>query len=183
MSESGQLFEVAKEQPKEHKPQTGDRWINDLVGTFFDPIIVMPGGWGDSLPEWIKGQVTLERLIENMKVTTGGQPTGTDAEATAYLYTASLTAPMGEHWSRIYLYVAGKTMARHNKTELPEDIKVDSLSDYDMQELNRLKEWIYRQRTKARQEKGRAERRKEKEQKAAQTKETPDLQPSLFRLT
>jgi hypothetical protein len=85
--------------------------ISDLVGTFTDPIIVYPGGWGDTLPDWIRTQITLERLIENMKEAYGEQPTGTDAEATAYLYTASLTAPMSDDWTKIYLHVAGKTYA------------------------------------------------------------------------
>jgi len=177
-----QLFEVAKQQPEERKAPphapTVDRMISDLVGTFRDPIIVMPGGWGDTLPEWIKTQITLERLVENMEMTKGKQPTGTDAEATAYLYTASLTAPMTEQWSRIYLHVAGKTMAKFNKkADLPEDIKVDSLSDYDMQELNRLKVWIYQQRTRARQERERVERRQKKEEMVAKIKAA---QPALF---
>jgi len=68
--------------------------IDDLVGTLTDPIIVYPGGWGDSLPEWLKNAITLERLTENMKTTNGEQPTGTDAEACAYLNTASLTMPL-----------------------------------------------------------------------------------------
>jgi len=175
-----QLFEVAKQQPGERKapPHAPDRWISDLVGTFFDPIIVMPGGWGDTLPDWLKSQITLERLVVNMELTKGKQPTGTDAEATAYLYTASLTAPMTEQWTRIYLYVAGKTLSEFNKgVELPEDIKVDSLSDYDMRELNRLKEWLYRQRTRARQESEKAERRLRKEEIVAKMKEA---QPALF---
>jgi hypothetical protein len=83
--------------------------IDDLVGTLTDPIIVYPGGWGDNLPEWLKNAITLERLVENIKETKDEQPTGTDAEACAYLNTASLTAPMDGDWSQIYLYVAGKT--------------------------------------------------------------------------
>jgi len=59
-----------------------------------DPIIVYPGGWGDSLPEWLKNAVVLERLVEDMKTTKGEQPAGTDAEACAYLNPASLTALM-----------------------------------------------------------------------------------------
>jgi hypothetical protein len=55
--------------------------VDDLIGTLTDPIIVYPGGWGDSFPEWLKNAITLERLTENMKATKGGQPTGTDAEA------------------------------------------------------------------------------------------------------
>ena len=78
-----------------------DSMIDDLVGTLTDPIIVYPGGWGDSLPEWLKNAIVLERLTENMKSTKGEQPTGTDAEACAYLNTASLTATMDNDWSQI----------------------------------------------------------------------------------
>ena len=94
-------------------PKTADSMVSDLVGTFTDPIIVFPGGWGDTLPDWLKGAITLERLEANIRVSKGEQPTGTDAEACAYLYTAGLTAPMGHDWNQIYLYVATKTYARH----------------------------------------------------------------------
>ena len=151
--------------------------IDDLVGTLTDPIIVYPGGWGDSLPEWLKNAITLERLTENMKTTKGEQPTGTDAEACAYLNTASLTAPMDNDWSQIYLYVATMTYRHWNKGEMPADIAVDSISDYQMGELNRLKSWLYHQRVKARQEKDRVGRRQEKEEAEAQREAE---QPALF---
>ena len=132
--------------------------VDDLVGTLTDPIIVYPGGWGDSLPEWLKKAITLERLTENMKASKGEQLTGTDTEACAYLNTASLTAPMDGDWSQIYLYVAGKTYTRWQKNKMPDDIRVDSLTDQQTADLNRLKEWLYRRRTKARQELERSER-------------------------
>ena len=78
--------------------------------------------------------------------------TGTDTEACAYLYTAGLTAPMDHDWSQIYLYIAGKTYARHNGSQVPDDIQVESLNNYQMTELNRLKSWIYRKRAQVRQE-------------------------------
>ena len=124
--------------------------VDDLVGTLTDPIIVYPGGWGDSLPEWLKNAITVERLTENMKGTKGEQPAGTDAEACAYLNTASLTIPMDSDWSQIYLYVAGKTYARWRKGEMPKDIRVDSLTDQQMADLNRLKKWLCHRRTTAR---------------------------------
>jgi hypothetical protein len=79
-------------------------------------------------------------FIENMKASKGEQPTGTDAEACAYLNTASLTAPMDGDRTQIYLYVAGKTYTLWHKSELPDDIRVDSLTDQQMIYLNRLKE-------------------------------------------
>ena len=44
-------------------PKTADAMISDLVGTFTDPIIVFPGGWGDTLPDWLKTAITLERMM------------------------------------------------------------------------------------------------------------------------
>lgn len=151
--------------------------VSDLVGTFTDPIIVFPGGWGDTLPDWLKGAITMERLEANIRVSRGGEPTATDAEACAYLYTAGLTAPMDHDWSQIYLYVANKTYARHKGGEVPEDIRVESLTDYQMGELNRLKDWLYRQRAKIRIERDRAHRRIEREEAEAHRKAE---QPGLF---
>jgi len=158
-------------------PKTADTMISDLVGTFTDPIIVFPGGWGDTLPDWLKTAITLERMMGDMKALKGEEPTGTDAEACAYLYTAGLTAPMDYDWSQIYLYVATMTYRHWNKSEMPADIAVDSISDYQMGELIRLKSWLYHQRVKARQGKDRAERRQEKEEAKAQREEE---QPALF---
>jgi hypothetical protein len=144
--------------------KNGNSMIDNLVGTLTDPVIVYPGGWGDSLPEWLKNAITLERLTENMKATKGEQPTGTDAEACAYLNTASLTMPMDSDWNQIYLFVAGKTYTRWRKSEMPKDIKIDSLTEQQMADLSRLKEWLYCRRTTARQEFERAERRQQKKE-------------------
>ena len=80
-----------------------DKGISEIVGVFTDPILVFPGGWGDSLPEWLKTAITLERLEMNMKALKGEEMTGTDAEACAYLMTVSLTQPMDSDWTEIYL--------------------------------------------------------------------------------
>lgn len=84
---------------------------------------------------------------------------------------------MGHDWSQIYLYVAGKTYTRWHKSEMPDDIRVDSLSAEQMADLNRLKEWLYRHRTTARQETQRAERRGKKEEDITTRKAG---QPALF---
>ena len=60
-----------------------EKGISEIVGVFTDPILVMPGGWGDTLPEWLKQAITLERLAMNMKALKGEEMTGTDAEACA----------------------------------------------------------------------------------------------------
>jgi hypothetical protein len=60
---------------------------------------------------------------------------------------------------------------------MPGDIAVDSLRYDQMGELNRLKEWLYRQRTKIRLERDRTERRQQREEEAARRKAE---QPALF---
>jgi len=141
------------------------------VGCLTNPILVFPGGWGDTLPDWLKNAITLERLAMNMKALKGEEMTGTDAEACAYLNTASLTQPMDHDWTQIYLYIAGKTYARwrtkESGVEMPDDIRVDSLRDDQMADLNRLKEWLYQKRTSIRLDRDRAERRQKKEEEAA----------------
>ncbi len=150
--------------------QSIEKGISDIVGVFTDPIIVFPGGWGDTLPEWLKNAITLERLEMNMRALKGEQMTGADAEACAYLYTAALTQPMDHDWTQIYLYIAGKTYRRWGKNEMPGDIAVDSLRDDQLSELNRLKEWLYQKRTQARLDRERTERRQRKEEEAAERK-------------
>ncbi len=157
--------------------RTVEKDISDVVGCLTDPIIVFPGGWGDTIPEWFKTAITMERMIENMKALKGEEPTGTDAEACAYLMTLSLTQPMDSDWTEIYLYVASQTYKRWEKGEMPTDIVVESISDSRMGELNRLKSWIYRQRVKARLERDRAERKEEREE--AETRREQE-QPALF---
>jgi CO dehydrogenase/acetyl-CoA synthase beta subunit len=154
-----------------------EKGISDIVGCLTDPIIVFPGGWGDTIPEWLKTAITLERMMGNVKELKGEEPTSTDAEACAYLMTVSLTQPMDGDWTQIYLYEATQTCKRWEKSEMPDDIRVDSLTEQQMADLNRLKAWLYHRRTSARQEVKRAERRQQKEEEIAKIEAE---QPALF---
>jgi hypothetical protein len=159
------------------KQKPGEHHISELVGAIADPIIAFPGGWGDTIPDWLKNAITLERLEMNMRELKGEEPTGTDAEACAYLYTAALTQPLDRDWGEIYLYIATKVYGRWGKSEMPQDIKVESLRDDQKADLNRLKRWLHQQRTMARIERDRAE----KHQKAEAAKaELEIMQPSMF---
>jgi len=154
-----------------------EKGISEIVGALTDPIIVFPGGWGDTLPEWLKNAITLERLALNMKALKGEETTGTNTEACAYLYTASLTAPLDHDWTQIYLYIANKVYKARRQGEVPEDIRVESLSKDQEVDLQRLKDWLYWKRTQIRLEHDRAERRQKREEEAAQRKAE---QPALF---
>ena len=160
-----------------------DGWIDDVVGALCDPIIVMPGGWGEDLPDWLRKRVTLERLCENLlALNENREPTATDAEAACYLFTASLSAPIGGDWTQIYLYVAGGEMKDEVKAEMPADIKVEALTEYQWRELKQLKNWIYQQRVKHRKDKKRELRQEESQVEKGEPEElkTQAVQPSFF---
>ena len=156
-----------------------EKGISEIVGALTDPIIVYPGGWGDTLPDWIKTQITLERLLMNMRALKGEEMTGTDAEACAYLYTTVLCFPVDHDWTQIYMYLVNQTVKkfRGEQTEIPQDIRVDMLTKEQMNDLNRLKAWIYRRRSDNRRGIDRAERR---ERRRKEKKEEEQLQPKLF---
>ena len=149
-----------------------DKWISELVGVFTDPIIVYPSGWQDTLPDWIKPAITMERLLECAKSSKDGQPTATDAEAMAYMYPRTLEAPLDHDWTEIYMYLATQVVRRHQKTEIPEDIAGESLTGQQTRMLNELKAWIYDRRTKVRDERRRTEKRVAKEEAEVHRKET-----------
>ena len=154
-----------------------EKGISDLAGVFTDPIIVFPGGWGDTLPDWLKQAITMERLVMNMKALKGHEMTGTDAEACAYLYTACLEHPVNRDWGDIYLYVSTQTCRKWRQVEVPTDIAVESLRDDQKSDLSRLKEWLRRRRMQARLERDRAERHQKAETTEA---EAEAILPSLF---
>ena len=95
-------------------------------------IVVYPGGWGDTVPYWLKNAITLERMLANMGK---NEATGTEAEACIYLMTVSLSQPIDSDWVQIYLYVAGKTNKQWNNNDMPDDIAVNEISNYQMGKL------------------------------------------------
>jgi hypothetical protein len=89
--------------------------------------------------------------------------------------------PLSEQWLRIYTYVFTRAM-QFKKVEVPEDLRCESLSDYDMRELTDLKTWIYQKRVQHRKEKARVARRagSQVEDEKADELKTEPVQPSFF---
>ncbi|MDD5039328.1 MAG: hypothetical protein PHN78_08475 [Dehalococcoidales bacterium] len=162
-------------QPKDKRQV--DSWIDDLVGALCDPVIVFPaGGWENDLPDWIVPQIKLERLIMNMKAMNDGSVPVGDTEVLAYMYPRTMESPLTEQWNRIYMYVFNGAM-KFKKTEVPEDLRSETLSNYDMSQLNDLKRFIYSKRVQHRKEKARTMKQETKEAKELEIKM---VQPSFF---
>lgn len=70
-----------------------------------------------------------------------------DAECLAYLMPQTGRTPLTSDWTEIYLYLAGRVLKKWDKIkDLPEDIKVESISDYKQKKLDDLKLSIYKSR-------------------------------------
>ena len=123
--------------------------IDALVGAFTDPIIVFDPGW--EIPDWLKGEIKLQRLAQLMK---GEEGMATDAEALAYVSNASLAVPLASDWVEIYQYLLTRVM----KEKVPDELRKESIDDYRTGLLKELKQWLWRKRARYREERRRADR-------------------------
>jgi len=116
--------------------------INMIVLAVKAPIVVWPGYWDLVKDEW-KVKAVMYRLLKLMRGDWSEK--ATDYEAMIYLSTASLSAPLGNEWGRIFCWLFRKFYP-----DAAEQFGMkDELHDYERQELERLKEWIYRKQREA----------------------------------
>lgn len=177
------LAELPSKQPSEKQV---DSWISDLVGALTDPIIVFPSPWAEDIPENLKQQIPLERLIMNIAVTHNGKgvPVG-DVEALVYMFPRTMEAPMTDQQNRLYMYCFNKAMQFMRNEITDPDLKRDTLDSYDMHQLDDLKRFIWEARVKARKERARGERITASGETKTPDHETKELevktaQPSFF---
>lgn len=139
------------EKPQLARPTKEVDCIEELVGALTDPLIVYDPGW--DVPEWIRKEMPLARLAQNMKALKDPAEAGlaSELEAMLYLSNASLVAPMSSHWQDIYMWVFTKVM-RDRGNEVPADLARESIDSYEMSLYRDLRRWIWRQRVKARKE-------------------------------
>ncbi|MDD5500584.1 MAG: hypothetical protein PHH57_02730 [Candidatus Omnitrophica bacterium] len=167
--------EAGNQKPKLRNPEEE---ISEVVGTITDPIIAWPSPWMADIPEKVKEQIPIQRMIMYIMYLNGKipRPTGTDAEALAYMFPRTMEAPIDRDWVDIYVYL-GNQLAKATGTEFPDDMKMEILPEYLQKKLDHLKHWIYEKRVAARRDRDRAGRREQKEAEETQRKE---VQPVLF---
>ncbi len=128
--------------------------VKGIAEAFTMPVVFHPGGWEDTVPEYMRREVVIRQRLELLL--DGGWDRATDVEVVCYMNTASLVAPLSEQWTRIYLYEAGLVMPAIRdyfmqdgpaKTLMPEE-----LTEYDRSTLNELKFKIRNSQVKRRKE-------------------------------
>lgn len=149
--------QVLKEQEKLAK----HKW-NLFFSMWERPIVYDSFGrlWADTVPQWLKVEIILERLIQVM---TGEEGMATDAEVVAHLYTASLARPIG-HWTQIYLYLTIKVMNRAGQKRdyaaLEKELGIKELTIYQQDKVDHLKRDLWNAGMRAAKEKRRERKRK-----------------------
>lgn len=140
--------------------------IEEMVGALTDPIIVFPSGWEQDLPERLRNELPLRRLIHIHQCLQGEAKweEACDLEALIYLFPASLAFPLGEEWTKIYLYLGTKVMG----DKFPQDIKQETIPDYYDQDLRELKRWIRKKKVEARKERQRCQKEGKKDEEKAE---------------
>lgn len=112
------------------------------------PIIVANESWGKHLPErltnWVKEERMILGLVDMAKPLSKEEQVGW-AECVAYLMPASQQAPLHPSVVDIYLYCVTKLL-ESKKIEVPEEIRKDELSEYNMGRLKEFKLWLYDKR-------------------------------------
>lgn len=118
-------------------------------------LIVADVSWADSVPEWLKKEVELERLAECAKgvvqkvAKAPKTETVGDAEVCLYLFTASLRAPISYESEQAYVWLCATIMKRKG-IEPPMDFMKEKLkaglTPDEKRELETLKRQLYRAR-------------------------------------
>jgi hypothetical protein len=133
-----------------------DSAISDLAFALKGPLIVYETSWADSLPKWIRQEITSSRLIRGMLIHKARESAelATDLETVAYLFPASMISPMTRDWTEIYLWLSAKcireslTMSEAAKKEVA-NLAAKVLTLDQERQLHDLQRWLFKQYEKA----------------------------------
>jgi len=146
---------------KEEDEEAKRKW-SLLLSAFERPVVYdsMGRAWVDTLPDWIRGEILLERLIQVIK---GEEGKATDAEVVAHLYTASMSRALDHEWTNIYCYLVCQLMRRCKKAsnidQIEKELGVRPLDVYEQQLLDRLKRDLWDAGIRASEKKRREHKR------------------------
>ena len=91
-----------------------------LVRYMAGPVIIHKSPWAESLPDWVVPAIYADRAELIAEEVCDGKvgELATLTEVMAYMYPATLDAPMAYEFSQTYLFAGQYALAKHNK--LPE---------------------------------------------------------------
>lgn len=138
-----------------------DELTDALTNVFIAPLILWPRYGFKDVPEKLRNAIINERLIKLVKGDKNEE--ATDAEAMAYIMTATFAGPPSRNWGEIYFWL-GRKYAETWNNEVSDFLQNDTeLDDYQKDLLHRLKRWIHKQQQKYLKDKKRQAARQAKE--------------------
>ncbi len=112
------------------------------------PILLANTEWipPKNLLEDVKHERMINGLLNMIKPLKPEEQVGY-AEVVAYLMPATQKAPISSDLAKIYLYCCTQYLKKKGRIEdLPKDIIIEELTNYEKEELRKLKLWIYEKR-------------------------------------
>ncbi len=92
-----------------------DNVSQDHIHYMLGPVVVYRNPWSETLPEWLIKAVYKDRLeqilAEVEKDVTGDL--ATESEVVAYMYGATLAAPLPHEWAQVYCWCGNIVLAKH----------------------------------------------------------------------
>jgi len=142
-------FDKVEATPSPKRSKKEDDWITEMVWAIQGPIMVWPGYEDMIMPDNIKGDISIERLLN---VVTHDKM-ASEVETMWYISTASLAQPPNRDWTEIYMWLCRRWMLKQEKEEknLPDFLQRPiELAEYTQKpDLERLRRWLYDKSMKA----------------------------------
>jgi hypothetical protein len=151
------MFDLPEEGPprpnraarRRSQPQEEKQFVNQMMYLLTAPHLAWPG-WEDLLQRH-KAEITKQRLVHHREIFENQMCT--EFEAMLYLSTASMANPISHDWVETYGWLFRRWNPEAGQDSWGE-ARDPGLAPGQVEQLNRLRRWIYRQqvnRLKARQ--------------------------------
>ena len=116
-------------------------YINNITWAIFGTIVLANARSIDIVPKDILIDIKINRLLELLKNKGKPDEKANLPEIVAYLMTLSLEQPLNSLGTTLYCFACTQ-YAKQRKIDVPQDIKVETLTAYEKEEYDRLARWI-----------------------------------------
>jgi hypothetical protein len=170
------IFDLTPDEPEQRPRQSGGdgeaRFVDQMMYLLTAPHLGWPG-WEDLLQRH-KDEITMQRLLHHREIFE--HQMCTEFEAMLYVSTVTMAHPITHQWAEIYMWL----FRRWNPQQAQHiDIEERELDQSQVEDLNRLRRWIYNQQVNRIKERRRGVNRKEAEE---EQKQQEAQRPRMFEL-
>ena len=174
------LFDLPEGEPQRRRRLSPEReesasggFVDQFMYLLTAPYIGWPG-WEDQVAAQ-KEQIVMHRFIHASQIFE--QEMATEFEAMMYISSASLSHPLNHEWAEIYGWLFCRWKPDEGKEIWEREIVLDRTQ---IEELNRLRRWIFRRQMDHLKSRGRPPQADQGKEVASKEQEPEVQQPSMF---